>query len=161
MIENTTSCNVKHFHTLLRMLSNTHTHFSCIVVGGVVVISAILKVHCAANKNQTRRRILILVKTTLAMDDQRFFENTFADYSSEAGVKVNRSHIKSLIKVLVAQITRNTQKVGSSGDLYVGDAGKWLLVAYWCMAFMFQLLIFPQRQVSPTCSFVFGRPTCW
>lgn len=59
----------------------------------------------------------------------RFLPNPFEDYKGQP-IEIDRVRIRNLIKTYVKDIVENTRGVASRGDLYVGDAGKFVVSKY-------------------------------
>lgn len=62
--------------------------------------------------------------------DQRYFDNPFEDYNGQE-VSIDKNRIRNLIRNYVADILKHTKDERRSedarGDLYVGDAGKFVI----------------------------------
>lgn len=62
--------------------------------------------------------------------DKRYFDNPFEDYNGQQ-VSIDENHIRNLVKNYVADILKHTKDERRSndarGDLYVGDAGKFVI----------------------------------
>jgi len=75
---------------------------------------------------------------------ERYFKNPYPDYNGK-NIEIDYDSIISLIKQYVNEILMNTLSNSSEderGDLYVGNAGKYIIVKITCMTVMCIFFLF-------------------